>query len=453
VSVAGTTNRPTEARRPALHASGIEARQGFEESRASTKNADARFWRAVALAVGLGAVVRFTYLFHGAPTWVLGDGFSYHLEALRIADGLGYTSPLGDVGAELAHHPPGWVTVLAGVTELGGRSLWAHQITGLVVGLTVIVIAGMVGRRYARRRVGVIAAFVAAIYPGFWVLDVQILSEPLGLLAVGLLTLALADLWRRPTLARAVLTGGISGVLVLVRSEQAALLIIVVAPMLLLNPRITVPRRVAWTAGAMATAAVLIAPWTVHNLGRFEEPVVLSTNAGSTLLVGNCATTYGGGRLGSYDVGCGRELLPRLRGLDRSQTDLEYRSAAFDNIRDNVDRLPATVLARYGRTLGVFRPSQTVAFAAAWFGSEHWPVWAWLSSFWVLLALAVYGSFHLRRMRTLQWPLLAPVVVALLVVAVAYGELRYHTAADLGVVVLAAVGVDRLLHRARRSAP
>jgi hypothetical protein len=51
--------------------------------------------------------------------------------------------------------------------------------------------------------VGVVAAF----YPGFWVLEVQILSEPLGLPFLGLLTLALADLWHRPSLGRAALTG------------------------------------------------------------------------------------------------------------------------------------------------------------------------------------------------------------------------------------------------------
>jgi hypothetical protein len=40
-------------------------------------------------------------------------------------------------------------------------------------------------------------------------------------------------------------------------------------------------------------------------------------------------------------------------------------------------------------------------------------------------------------------------LVAPLVVSVAYGEPRYHTPADLGLVVLAAVGLDRLVFRPR----
>jgi 4-amino-4-deoxy-L-arabinose transferase-like glycosyltransferase len=415
--------------------------------------ADTRFWIGVASAVVLGAVVRIAYLFHGAPVLVLGDGFGYHFEASRIADGLGYTSAIGDVGAEMAHHPPGWVTLLAGVAEFGWRDMRAHQVTGVVIGLGLIVVTALVGRRYAGRRVGVVAAFLAAAYPGFWVLEAQILSEPLGLVVAGLLMLVLADLWERPTLARALLAGAVSGALALVRSEQLALLAIAVAPILLLNTRISFYRRLAWTGAATLTALVLIAPWTIYNLGRFEEPVLVSTNVGGTLLAGNCPpTTYAGELMGHYDSRCNTQLARSMPGLDRSQREPEHRRVAFENVRDNVDRLAATVLARYGRTLGVFRPAQTVGFAASWLGSATWPVWAWVASFWLIAPLAVYGSVLLRRARAFQWPLVAPLVITLLVVTVAYGEPRYHTPADLGIVVLAAVGLDHLTRRRRRRA-
>jgi Dolichyl-phosphate-mannose-protein mannosyltransferase len=417
----------------------------------SPRTTGPRFWVALGAAVAVGAVIRFTYLFHGAPVFPIGDGFSYHLEALRIADGLGYTSPVGDIGAELAHHPPGWVTVLASVAELGFRDLRAHQVTGLIIGLAIIVVTGLVGRRYAGPSVGVVAAFLAAIYPGFWVIEVQILSEPLGLLVLGLLTLALADLWQRPSLGRAALSGAIAGALALVRSEQVAMIAIAVVPVLLLNPRVTVPRRIAWTAAATATAVLLIAPWAIYNLGRFEKPVLLSTNSGTTLLSGNCPPeTYSGELIGFHENRCLRELILRMGPRDRSEGDIAARNGAFDNIIDNLDRMPATVLARYGRTLGVFRPSQTVDYAAGWFGSATWPVWAWAASFWLLLPLAGYGYIVLRQARAFRWPLVAPLVVTLLVVTFAYGELRYHSPSDLGLVVLAAVGLERLSRSSRR---
>jgi hypothetical protein len=325
----------------------------------------------------------------------------------------------------------------------------AHQVTGLVIGLAVIVLAGLVGRRYAGRGAGVVAAGLAAAYPGFWVLDVQILSEPLGLVVAGLLMLVLADLWDRPSLPRAALAGAITGVLALVRSEQLALLVIAAAPILLLNRRITMRRRLACTCAAALAALVPIAPWAIHNLNRFEEPVALSTNAGDTLLAGNCpgAGTYGGDRMGSFHVAC--SILRDMGDPDRddSQRDIANRNVAFDNMRDNLERLPATVLARYGRLLGVFRPAQTAEIDATWLNSATWPVWAWITSFWLVAAFAARGSVLLRRWRRLQWPLVAPVVIVLLVATVAFGDPRYHSPADLGLVVLAAVALDHLIRR------
>ena len=78
-------------------------------------------------------------------------------------------------------------------------------------------------------------------------------------------------------------------------------------------------------------------------------------------------------------------------------------------------------------------------------------VWAWVVSFWVLLPLAVFGSLRARRARQFQWPLVAPAAVALLLVMAVYGEPRYHSPADLGIVVLAAAGLSHLsAGRARR---
>jgi 4-amino-4-deoxy-L-arabinose transferase-like glycosyltransferase len=414
---------------------------------------NARFWLGLASAVALGAAIRFAYLFHSAPAWVLGDGFDYHLSALRLADGLGYTTALSNPGSQAAHHPPGWVTLLALITEAGGRSMRAHQVTGLVLGLGVIVMAGLVGRRYAGRRVGIIAALLSAMYPGFWVLDAQILSEPLGLVLSGLLLLVLADLWQRPRLVLVVLAGVLSGVLALVRSEQLALLAIAVAPILLLKRGVSVPRRLAWTGLSGALALLVIAPWAIYNQSRFEEPVLLSTNLGPTLLSGNCppAGTYGGEALGSFHMACVIVRGSHHPELDESEFDIDARHAAFANMRENIDRLPKTILARYGRLVGVFRPAQTVDIDATWLNSAKWPVWAWFTSFWALVPLAVYGSVLMRRSRRFQWPLVAPLVIVVVTTTVAFGDPRYHTPADLGLVVLAAVALDHLVRRRQQS--
>ena len=412
---------------------------------------DQRFWLCMLAAVALGALVRLVYLYNAAPVLVKGDGLDYYLVSHRVADGLGFTGALGREGAAYAHHPPGWLAVLAAVTKLGADSMRAAQITGLVIGLGVILMAGLVGRRFAGRRVGVVAALLAAVFPGFWIIDVQILSEPLGLLVLGLLTLVLADLWERPTLVRAVLAGGLLGVLSLVRGEELALLAIAVAPILLLNRRLDVTRRFALLGASVAMVAVLIAPWAIYNQGRFEEPVILSTNVGSTLLAGNCPPlTYGGEFMGGFDTRCNFTVSRQNRGLDASQMDIKSRSAAIDNILGNERRMPATVLARYGRLLAVYRTTQTVEIDANWYGSARWPVWAWVTSYWLLVPLAVAGGIILRRSRRFQWPLVAPAVLVVLLATVTFGDPRYHIMADLGVVVLVAVALCEVVRRGQR---
>jgi 4-amino-4-deoxy-L-arabinose transferase-like glycosyltransferase len=407
----------------------------------------AYFRHMVAAAVALGAAIRLAYVAVDDRVFIGGDAFSYHFEALRLADGLGYTSSFGDVGAPIAHHPPGWLTLLGLVSWLGGRSMLAHQLTGVGIGLGVVVLAGLVGRRYFSPATGVIAAAIAALYPGFWVIDTQILSEPLGLLLVGFLTLAIADLRERPTPARSIGIGAICGLLALVRSEQLALLAIVVVPVLLRVATISLPRRVARAALAAITCAAVISPWVIYNATRFKEPVFLSTNGAGTLLAGNCPpATYGGERLGYFDSLC---ELRTGQGLDRSQGARLCLDLARRNIVENLHRLPIVVAARFGRTLAVFRPSQTVGFIADWMKTGTGPIWAWVVSYWLLLALAITGGLAAWRRGSLLWPLVAPLLVMGAVVAVAYGEPRYHTPSDLGVVVLAAAGVEGLLARRR----
>ena len=97
--------------------------------------------------------------------------------------------------------------------------------------------------------------------------------------------------------------------------------------------------------------------------------------------------------------------------------------------------------------LGVFRPVQTVGITASLLGSATWPVWAWVTAFWLIAPLAVYGSVLLRRSGRFQWPLVAPLLIVVLMDSISFGDPRYHTPADLGIVVLAAVALDHGFRR------
>jgi 4-amino-4-deoxy-L-arabinose transferase-like glycosyltransferase len=411
-----------------------------------------RFAWWVTAAAGVGAAIRTLYVANypsRAVLYIGGDGLDYHLMSLRLANGEGYVNGLTGVGQN-AHHPPGWVTFLAGMVKLGAESPVAQQRVGIAIGTLLIVVVAVLAAKMFGERTGVVAGFLAAIYPGFWVLDAQILAEPLALVLLGVLFLLIYRLVESPTFRLASLIGVSLGIAILVRSEQAAVFVIVI-PLALARARgLARSRRVQLGAVIGVIAVSLMVPWAAYNSTRFEEPVLLSSNFGSTLLAGNCST-FSGEFIGFYDTSCNRELTQTEKPADRSVQDRLARGAAIDNILDNTSRLPLTMLARMGRTVGLYAPGQTVEAVAEWNGTSEWPVWFWVVSFWPLAALAVFGSISTRRSEVWQLPLLVPIVLAAGIVLVFYGEPRYHTPADLSIVILAAVGLVRLTNRGPES--
>ena len=400
------------------------------------------------IVAAVGLAIRLAYVVGGRPS-VAGDGIDYHLDALRLVDGLGYTGSLFYPGAADAQHPPAWVTLLAGVSWLGPRSQLTHQLVGVAVGMALIVVVALVARRYFDDRVALVAAALAAVYPGFWLLEAGILAEPLALLVLGGCFLLVARLRDAPSALLAIAAGATCGLAALVRSEQALLLVLVVVPVLATRHAISVRHRLGLIALAGCTTALVIAPWTIYNLGRFEEPVLLSVNGWSTVLSGNCPTqTYEGPLLGHAGFRCTVQVT-MLQGqdLDPSQMEVLYRDAAVENIRENLDRLPVVVPARVGRAVGLYEPSQTVDLQAQFLGARTELVWAWVASYLLMAPFAVLGAWRALRSGRFVLILLVPTAVAFGMIALVLGEPRWHSPGDLGVVVLAAYGMVGLAGR------
>ncbi|CAA0111787.1 Uncharacterised protein [Halioglobus japonicus] len=409
--------------------------------------ASIRFGPALAASLIVGGLIRLLYILivFGATDPALGgDGLSYHLEALRLADGLGYTSAMWDIGAQTAHHPPAWVTLLGGVSALGFDTIHQHQLLGVLIGMLVIVVSAVIGRLFFGETAGVAAGAFAAIYPGFWVLDAQILSEPLALVLLGASIIAFYWFSKAPNVPHAIAVGFFVGLTTLTRPEQIALLVLLI-PILWRAAQLSYARRALLALLVFAIVALLIAPWAIFNAKRFEVPVFMSTNMGTGLLIGNCPLTFEGKNRGFFDMGCLKYAKKPAGIKDRAVKDRLHRDAAIIQIRDNLDKLPLTIVARYGRAFGVYRTRHTVAEVAQWHGTATWPVWAWVISFWFVAALAVIGAAAAIRERIDISPLAISILVMLGVLGVFYGEPRYHTMADLSLVVLAGFGLAKIL--------
>ena len=169
-----------------------------------------------------------------------------------------------------------------------------------------------------------------------------------------------------------------------------------------------------WPAlGAAVGASVLVvAPWVVYNLTRFDEPVFLSTNDGLALSGSNCDPVYYGAGTGltSFDTTARCVDVPPPPG-DQSDVAKVYRSRAFDYVRDHLGRAPSWRSPRVGRTWSLFRPLDMVDFNTGE-GRERWVTRLGLAFFYPTLVAAAAGAVLLwrRRRRARCWVLLVPVV-------------------------------------------
>ena len=376
--------------------------------------------------VGAGALgVRVAAAIASRDHLVQGDAMVFHQVAHHLSNGEGFRQAFRD--APTAEHPPAWEVVLAAADLVGANGYLSHRLLGAVIGTVTVVLIGLLGRRVAGPRVGLVAAAIAAVYPMLWGADVALMSETLyGVFVVGAL-LAAAH-------RRAALLGLLLGLAALTRGEALVLLPVLAVPLFW--------RRWRALAITVGVFALVLAPWTIRNLTTFEEPTLISGNANGIWVGANCPETYSGDLIGYWRFQC---YLPERPGEDESEYYARQRDAGVEYARDHAGRLPAVVGARLLRVLDAWDVDQSV-FINAQEGrtprATRWGIRAW----WLLLPFAVAGAFLLRRDR---WVLLAPVVTALAVAAATYGTTRFRFAAEPSVCVLAAVALVALAGRLR----
>lgn len=405
-------------------------------------------WGLAAIAV-LALTVRLIYVFGFRQHHQFGgDAFFYHAGANLLADGKGFISPFEPARhIQAAEHPPLYLIYLAIPSVFGFTSVLAHLVWSSLLGVGTVVVVGLIGREVRGPRVGLVAAGIAATYPNLWVPDGSLMAESMAMFATALSVYLAYRYWRDPRWWRLALVGAASGAGALSRSELILIVPLMVVPLALLVPAPGRMHRQRWAAvGAAAFAAlVLMAPWLVFNLTRFEKPELLSTQFGPLLSSANCDDVWRSDTKSYFSVSCSIAIRNRLihGRLDESETDAIYRRAALDYIGHHTDLIPGVVAARLGAIVGVYQPSTQINLDSAIEGREHGLARLDLYGFQVLAIISVAGAVILRRRGSVPvFPLLVPPVIVLVTVALTYASTRFRASAEVVVCVLAAVAVD-----------
>lgn len=383
-----------------------------------------------------------------------GDQYYYSRAADALAAGRGFVTPwhglspettMGAQARYAADHPPLTAIVAAPASLLpGGQGshLFEQRFIMCLVGAAVIVMIGLVGRQLAGRAVGLTAAAIAAVYPALWINDGLVMAESLTVLCVAGAILAALRYREGPSGRLAIQLGAWIGFAALARSESLLLLPLLVLPLMVVSHPLPRERARAVVVSGVVTALV-ISPWVVPNLLRYNEPVFMSTNDGVTLIGANSPQTYSGGAIGfwslEYAFSRGPEI-PELQDADASELSRIWRREALGYVGDNLDDVPRVVAARLGRLWSVFRPLQMSDLNTGE-GRELWASNLAFVGFWLAAPVALIGWWRLGQQRLTRWPFAALAIHVSLVGALFYGIPRFRAPAEIAVVVCAAVAV------------
>jgi 4-amino-4-deoxy-L-arabinose transferase-like glycosyltransferase len=413
------------------------------------------FVRTLSMITAIGLVVRVVYVlgfrrYHG----VSGDPYFYHYGANLLVHGKGFIAPLQyivlHIRLDAADHPPLYILFLAIPSAFGLGTTLVHMLWSACLGTATVALSGLVGRRVAGNRAGLIAAAIVALSPNLWVYDGAVLSETMAIFVATLAVLVAYRAWEQPTGRRLAALGAVCGLAALARSELILLVPVLLWPVALLADAATPWRTRIARAGAVTLVAMtVVAPWVGYNLARFEHPVLLSSQLETTLAGSNCDDTYSGADIGLFTQTC-LDLYPHDPHEEESVTAQTLRRGAQHFIRTHLSRVPFVMGARVGRVTGVYRVSQEIDLDVFVEGRERPLTIAGLFVGYATGIAAICGAFVLRRRRG---PPVSPLVVlpavVLFTVAVTYATDRFRATAETALAVLAAVALDALWRRLR----
>ena len=216
------------------------------------------------------------------PTIPVGDFSWYDGRAAELATGLGYQYN----GEPTSFWPPGYPFTLSLVYRLFGHSWLAGRLLNALLGTAVCVLTYLV----AKKMVTVTRARVAALLVTFFPSQI-LFTNPLGteVLFTVLLLVVLYLLLDRPVAHQGyrylAVVGVAVGLAAYVKTLALFLPLVIFVWWLLAGTRFR--RASARLLVVLLCAFAVIMPWTVRNVVKMGSPVVLSTNGGANLWIGN----------------------------------------------------------------------------------------------------------------------------------------------------------------------
>jgi 4-amino-4-deoxy-L-arabinose transferase-like glycosyltransferase len=342
-----------------------------------------------------------------------------------------------------AYIEPMYPFVAAGVYMVTNHSLMAMVLLQLLIAAATVWLLGRVATLASGRTdVGVIAALLMAVHPGFirysCVLHPLVFDTFFFVAAGG----AVIRYRQLPTFRRALAAAAIVGLGVLTRPT----ILLFLLPLVWIAWRTsgTLKARLVRSAAIIALTFAVVAPWTIRNAIVLHDFVLTRSGTGFVLWLGHNPWTTGSAidAEGRPILSHALELRRRIRAADELRRDRIFREEATDYIR----RDPAAAVVRVVKRLGYF-----------WWFSPQWGLLypaklkiVYIGWWTLLLALWIAGAAVCRR--TDVWFLSAMAFLISCGQSIYYVEGRHRLAIEPLILPMAAIGLLWLLQRLRHFA-
>ncbi len=294
------------------------------------------------ILLAVAVVARVAYWVLATPRYVpISDAGQYYEIARNLASGHGFDMHFPQITVHpTAFRPPLYPGLLALVYWIFGASITAgrcpqphHRGGGRPPHLPP-------GRPPLRPRAGFIAGLAVALYPPLLANDVTLLTEPLSLVLILGLLLALDA-------RRVLLAGALCGLLVLARPSAQGIAVVV-------------GLWVLWSFGLrrclqfVGLAIVVVAPWIVRNWVQIGSPVLVTSNGFNLAAMYSPAAEARGAFVDPvYDPSFDKL---RLAQFDEVGWQRDLQHMAITNLEAH-PRQPASVFARNSAAFFELRPS------------------------------------------------------------------------------------------------
>jgi 4-amino-4-deoxy-L-arabinose transferase-like glycosyltransferase len=436
--------------------------------RAASRGSDAdapesgRQRRLLLVILGVAFVVRLVWALYAARDPAgLNDPSSYLIMGHGIAAGDGYNFIVD--GSPTAYFPVGYPAFVAAIVWIVEHTPLSDvpktvAMLQVLIGTASVWLAWRIARRVWDVRTGLVAAALVAVFPGLVLYTAPLLSETLFVaLELAAIAVVVDRPWDQdtPSRRRLVAFGALTAAAMYVR-PQAALVIVAVAIGLAVA-RFGWRRALGAGAVALATAVLLIVPWTVRNAITMDAFVPISTNSGDDLCIGH--NPGANGHFGFYP-----DCLD-IKGLEGGEREIERDAknlrVALDFMTSHPRREAWLLLQKVKYTYdGDYEGLDAVeGYGNAPFIPDRLrTVLQRLADgyFWVVLALALVAIPLLPSRRDGRGTMLLASMVGMALIPLAFfGDVRFHVPASPLFAIAAAVAIVRLppLVRSRRARP